>query len=74
MHACTQVAAWWSAYTAAYDGVARWSKKSTHAPFCYELLVAMLSLSVHTYARVYTRAYADTRICTHALLVAVLSL
>ena len=38
-------AAWWSAYAAAYEACARWSKKPSHAPFCYELLVVMLSLA-----------------------------
>ena len=36
---------WWAAYTAAYDTCLKWSKKPTHAPFCYELLVTMLALA-----------------------------
>ena len=43
-------AAWWAAYEAAYDAALRWSKKASHAPFCYELLVTMLALAADTRA------------------------
>lgn len=39
-------AKWWRAYAAAYEAALRWAaKKSAHAPFCYPLLVQMLSLA-----------------------------
>ena len=41
--ASSAVDEWWAAYAAAYDAAAKWAKKPAHAPFCYDLMVAMVS-------------------------------
>ena len=43
---CDRSGEWWRSYATVYDAASKWaSRKPSHAPFCYELLVAMLALA-----------------------------
>ena len=57
----------WAAYTAVYAQLLKWGKYAKHATFCYQLMVAMVTLAAGANSGEGGGAFADTKRCEQLL-------